>query len=246
MIRAYNEAYLSDAKRNLALAFDYIINEYGMEPDRAARLFIASGYAELFGKGNPAVISGMTGAELGMAILEKTQQNPNLPPPIPFLDLSPEYWAGWALAEFQWASGRSFRDIFERVAFEEILSMYSVYHEMDVSKFVEEMERRCLKPLEKTRLSICRKNRGFSQSELAEASGVGIKSIQMYEQRLNDIDKAQVHTVYKLARAIGCNVEDILEQPTNIDREDLALSLAGIIPADITLEKARNERLMSK
>ena len=151
MIRAYNEAYLSDAKRNLALAFDYIINEYGMEPDRAARLFIASGYAELFGKGNPAVISGMTGGELGMAILEKTQQNPNLPPPIPFLDMSPEYWAGWALAEYQWASGRTFKDIFERVAFEEILSMYSVYHEMDVSKFVEEMERRCLKPLEKTR-----------------------------------------------------------------------------------------------
>lgn len=213
MIRAYNEAYLNDAKRNLALAFDYIINDYGMEPGRAAEIFLVSGYAALFENGNPSVIAGMTGAELGMAVLKKTQQNPDLPPPMPFTDLTEEYWAGWVLAEYQWASGRTFRDIFERVRFEDILGMYKVYHEMDVSQLVNEMERRCLKPLEKTRLSVCRKNRGFSQSELATASGVGLKSIQMYEQRLNDIDKAQAHTVYKLARAIGCDVEDLLEQP---------------------------------
>ena len=70
--------------------------------------------------------------------------------------------------------------------------------------------------LEKTRLSVWRKNRGLSQSELAKASGVGLKSIQMYEQRINDIDKAQAHTVYRLARAIGCEVEDLLEQPMAI------------------------------
>lgn len=213
MIRAYSEAYLNDAKRNLAIAFDYIINDYGMEPERAARLFVVSGYAAQFEKGNPSVIAGMTGAELGMAIIEKTQQNPKLPPPAPLVDLSREYWAGSALAEFQWTSGRTFKDIFDRVSFEEILSMYAVYHEMDESSFVNEMERRCLKPLKNTRLSTCRKNRGFSQSELARASGVGLKSIQMYEQRLNDIDKAQAHTVYRLARAIGCDVEDLLEQP---------------------------------
>ena len=35
-----------------------------------------------------------------------------------------------------------------------------------------------------------RENRGISQSELSEISGVTLRSIQMYEQKINDIDKA--------------------------------------------------------
>ena len=38
-------------------------------------------------------------------------------------------------------------------------------------------------------------------------------SIQMYEQRVNDIDKAQAQTIYKLSRVIGCSMEDLLEKP---------------------------------
>lgn len=38
-----------------------------------------------------------------------------------------------------------------------------------------------------------------------------LRSIQMYEQRRNDINKAQVETLYKLARVLGCNIEDLLE-----------------------------------
>lgn len=40
--------------------------------------------------------------------------------------------------------------------------------------------------------------------------------IQMYEQRINDIDKAQAQTVYKLSRVIGCSVEDLLENPAGV------------------------------
>jgi DNA-binding helix-turn-helix protein len=35
----------------------------------------------------------------------------------------------------------------------------------------------------------------------------------MYEQRVNDIDKAQAQTIYKLSRVIGCSMEDLLEKP---------------------------------
>ena len=34
--------------------------------------------------------------------------------------------------------------------------------------------------------------------------------IQLYEQGQNDIEKAQVHVVLKLAKALGCDVEDLL------------------------------------
>ena len=58
--------------------------------------------------------------------------------------------------------------------------------------------------------------RYFFQSELAKESGVPLRSIQMYEQRNNNIDKAQAQTVYKLSRVLGCNIEDLLENPMQI------------------------------
>ena len=33
----------------------------------------------------------------------------------------------------------------------------------------------------------------------------------MYEQRQNDINKAQVNIVLNLAKALGCEIEDLLE-----------------------------------
>ena len=52
-----------------------------------------------------------------------------------------------------------------------------------------------------------------SQFELADQSGINIRNIQMYEQRINNIDKAQAHTIYKLSRVLGCDMEDLLENP---------------------------------
>ena len=55
------------------------------------------------------------------------------------LERSPFYWAGWALAEYQWSTGKRFKDIFSRISLSEIISMYSVYHEMDIEHFIEDM-----------------------------------------------------------------------------------------------------------
>jgi len=64
-----------------------------------------------------------------------------------------------------------------------------------------------------TKLKKVREAAGLSQSELAKKSGVSLRSIQMYEQRQNNIDKAQGHTLYKLSVALGCDIEDLLERP---------------------------------
>ena len=58
MIRAYNELYLSDAKKFLAETFDYAINICRQDADWFAKLFVSSGLAEQFEIGNPSVISG--------------------------------------------------------------------------------------------------------------------------------------------------------------------------------------------
>ena len=64
-----------------------------------------------------------------------------------------------------------------------------------------------------SKLKRIRESRGLSQSELAGQAGVKLRNIQMYEQRYHDIDKAQAQTLYKLSRVLGCNIEDLLENP---------------------------------
>ena len=53
---------------------------------------------------------------------------------------------------------------------------------------------------------------GLSQNKLATLSGVSNRMIQHYEQGVKDINKAQVETVYKLAKALKVNIEDLIEK----------------------------------
>ena len=53
---------------------------------------------------------------------------------------------------------------------------------------------------------------GLSQNKLATLSGVSNRMIQHYEQGVKDINKAHVGTVYKLAKALKVNIEDLIEK----------------------------------
>ena len=213
MIHAYNEFYLSNAKDRLSSFFDYTINDCKMKPEWAASLFVTTGYAEQFERGNPAYLAGMSGVELARAVILKAYGKKELPEPTQSEDRSPEYWAGWALASYQWYYARRFKDIFDRIPMKEIIGMYSVYHEMDISHFIEDMEARYKAAEGESNLKRIRENRGLSQTELSDQSGVNLRNIQMYEQRGNNIDKAQAQILYKLSRVLGCDVEDLLENP---------------------------------
>ena len=215
-IRAYNELYLNDAIKNWANAFDYAINVCKQEPNWFAKIFVQSGVATQFERGNPAVISGKSGEELVQKILGSVYPNETFPSPTFSEGRTPEYWAGWALAQYQWQSAKRFKDIFARIPLMEIISMYPIFHEMDISRFYESMDRRYSEVIMETKLRKIRESRQISQSELSKMSGVSLRSIQLYEQRVNDIDKAQAHTLYKLAHALGCNIEDLLENPQEI------------------------------
>lgn len=60
-------------------------------------------------------------------------------------------------------------------------------------------------------LKECRLRRNLTQSQLAAAAGVNIRIIQHYEQGSKDINKAAAATVYRLAKALNCRVEDLLD-----------------------------------
>lgn len=53
---------------------------------------------------------------------------------------------------------------------------------------------------------------GCTQSELAKRSGVSPRSIQMYERRNKDINKASAESTYRISKVLGCPMEDLLEE----------------------------------
>ncbi len=217
MIHAYSELYLNDAQVLLANALDYAINDCNQSPDWFAKLFIQSSIAKEFETGSPAVLSGKAGVEIAQDILRQANPNEILSRATFLQDRSPEYWAGWSLAYYQWYSAKRFKDIFNRIPLSEVLSMYKVFHEMDLTNFVEEMDKRYNAVILDTKLKKIRESRCVSQQELAAMSGVKLRSIQLYEQKVNDIDKAQAQTLYKLSRVLGCNIEDLLENPESME-----------------------------
>ena len=71
MTHAYSESYLNNAKDRLSSFFDYAINDCKLKPDWITALFINTGYAEQFERGNPAYVAGMSGVELARAVITK-------------------------------------------------------------------------------------------------------------------------------------------------------------------------------
>ena len=187
---------------------DTAVKEENTEKERSA-----AGTTERSERGNPAIVSGISGIELAQEIIMYAYMNYKFPEKIFSEERSEVYWTGWALAEYQWDTCRRFKDIFSRIPLSEIVTMYSVYHEMDIGHFIEDMNKKYMSVTQEIHLKTIRENRGISQVELAALSGVKLRSIQMYEQKVNDIDKAQVRTLYKLSRVLGCSIEDLLENP---------------------------------
>ena len=122
-----------------------------------------------------------------------------------------EYWAGWALAYFQWQTNLTFKKIDTLIPIEEIFGMYSPYHEMDISHFCEKMAELYNSRKQSTNLKLQRQTAGFSQKELSEISGVPLRTIQQYEQGQKNINSAKAETVLRFAKALECSAEDLME-----------------------------------
>ena len=213
MMNAYSELYLDDAMQNLGDMVEYAVCDCGYAPDEFFGWFIASGVASKFEKGNPKYITGMSGFELAEAVLKATNiALPGAAPSHPDFK-GREYWAGWIFAYYQWQSGRRFEDIVaDGLTLSTVFSMY-IHHEADISKFVESADAIIQRNKEsrKSKLHTIRKARGFTQQQLSDTSGVALRMVQLYEQKQNDLSKAQAAVVIRLAKALGCEVEDLID-----------------------------------
>ena len=211
-IRAYPETYLGKAQAVLGDAFDYAINTCGIPGEDFVMLFTVSSVSKRIENGEPAFLAGQSGIDITADVMFETtgkQLNTN---PQHHFSRSCEYWIGWAICYYQWYSNRSFNDIFAVLSFEELQNMYYTLHEADITKFVDIANERIREHFKDTNLKCLRSAYGCTQAELAKRAGVSLRSIQMYEQRNKNINKASVETVYRLAKVLGCPIESLLEK----------------------------------
>ncbi len=212
MTHAYREIYLSKAQATLGDAFDYAVNTCGIPGSDFVKLFIVSSISKRMENGEPAYLVGKSGIEIAREVILETTGKAIQIEQQEHFGRSKEYWGGWAVAYYQWYSDRKFSDIFKVITFEDLQKMYYTLHEADISKFVDIVNDRMKEFFHDTNLKRIRTNYGCTQAELAKSSGVSLRSIQMYEQRNKDINKASVETVYRLAKVLGCTIEDLIEK----------------------------------
>ena len=141
MARAYKKIYLEGAMRNLAVMFDCGVKKYGYPIQEFYDKFLSSSVSRQFASGNPRYLVGLSGAELADTVMQESgcpvsEKNDGS------FTVGPEYWAGSALAYYQWYSCRSFTYMKRRgLGINEVMNMFYPLHEADMMKFVDAAER---------------------------------------------------------------------------------------------------------
>lgn len=211
MIHAYQEIYLPRVQTVLGDAFDYAVNSCKVAGKDFVKMFDMSSVSKKIENGEPAYISGKSGIEIAVEIIDETTEYVVDIEPKNSFGRSKEYWIGWAICYYQWYSCRKYREILNAIAYEELEDMYNTLHEADISKFVDIVDSRMRIYYKETNLKRIRNLYGISQAELAKRSGVSLRSIQMYEQRNKNINKASADTLYKISKILGCSMDELLE-----------------------------------
>ena len=195
----------------MAHMLDYAVHGLGYELEDFFKQFLVSEICPKFERGQASVIAGKSGTELVLEIVERDPTEDDQRGEIVLMHRSPEYWLGWSLAYYQWYSNMHFSEIMDSVSIKDMRSMYDKYHEMDIRHFAERMDELCHEIRRESRLKAYRNRIGLSQSELAKKTDIPLRTIQQYEQRQKNINKAQAEYLVRLSKSLYCEPEDLLE-----------------------------------
>lgn len=204
VIYSYNEIYLPSLADTLGIMFEHIVDN-NEDPIIFWNTFVNSNVAKQIEIGNPKHLfcSALDYLDEIYDYQKDISHEENI-------EKNKYYWAGWVLAYYQHKKGYSFHKINEYLPIEKVLSLYNPLHEADITKFFDVADT-YFNHDKSSNLKKIREAAGLSQSKLAELADVKLRSIQMYEQKKNDINKAQGITLFKLSRVLCCSIEDLLE-----------------------------------
>lgn len=212
MIHAYDKVYLDKARTGLGRMLDFAVYDLKYDIAEFFRLFIKSGVAAKFERGEFTILVGMSGVELAYEVLAQSDIQSERIKPNYTVGRSKEFWTGWALAYYQWETAMSFAEIAHYIPIEDVMALYSPYHEMDIRQFVDKMNELYAVAKPDTNLKRMRQRAGLSQRQLAELSGIPVRTIQQYEQRQKNINKAQAEYLVVLSKVLCCKVDDLMEK----------------------------------
>ena len=233
MTHAYDKILLDRAADSLGRMLDYSVYSLHYDISVMTDLFIASGVASLFEHGDIRLIAGMSGVELSYEVFEKSGIIFERTQPRYTKALSPEFWYGYALAHIQWETCLPFDQIVRSFSPQVFISEYinsrfyfldslpfdisgsdrsagiaafgRQYADESVSHFIPVTDSGINIGAEETPLKKMRIKNGLSQSGLAKASGVPLRTIQQYEQRQKDFAKARAEYLIALSRVLNCD-----------------------------------------
>lgn len=209
--RAYPEIYMNDFTECFGNMFQYTDRDLGITINNFYDMFLQSRISSGIEAGDPKYLLGMSGVEMARAVIyEKTGTYYNIKDSL-YEDRGISYWMGMALGYYQWYRNVQFKVIDALGLTIDVLRDMYVLHEADFEKFVFSAD--SITGLDKGKGKIManlRKSRKLSQRDLADASRVPLRMIQLYEQGQNDISKANVDYVMRIAGALDVRIDSIL------------------------------------
>ena len=204
-MNAYDKIYLEDAAHNFGVMVDCAVNTIGCPAEQFWNRFLASSIERRFSRGAVDIISGHSGIELALMVFGETGRI------IETCDTSisissREYWAGVTLAQYQWNTGLSFKELTARgLGLIQTVAMFNPLHEADQTTF-EKVAADIIgsKNRDNSWLKTARKINGFTQEQLSAKSGVSVRLIRAYEQEKINISNAEYSTIMRLRNALNC------------------------------------------
>lgn len=139
---AYDKEYLPAAQKSLGAILDVAANCLHLSLPSFYESFLGSPISSGFEKGDPFVVWGKSGTEIAFEVAGNDigKYKNSLEKKGLTLHRSPEYWAGWSLAYYQWKSAKTFEEINRRIGIESVKNLYNPYHEMDILQFCDRMD----------------------------------------------------------------------------------------------------------
>lgn len=204
-MNAYDKIYLEDAAHNFGVMVDCAVNTIGCPAEQFWNRFLASSISVRFSRGAVDIITGHSGVELALMILNETGREISGCNPEVSIS-SKEYWAGVTLARYQWNTGLSFKELTARgLGLTQTMAMFNPLHEADWTTFEQVADGIIGKGRpDNSLLKRTRKANGLTQEQLSIKSGVPIRLIRAYEQGKINLYNAEYGTIIKLSTALNC------------------------------------------
>lgn len=182
------------------------------EPENFFRLFRISGLQKDWDESGRKLCAKMEPGELYSAVLKRlgmTKENELPEEELPSDEKT--LWAGNLLDYIQRKTGKSFSSILEDISFHELEVLYEPLKAFSAEQSFQVIREKIRQKGKKTWIQRIRRRRGLSQRELAEKSGVNLRTLQQYEIRDKDIEKAAAGKLLAMARVLSCRPEELME-----------------------------------